>query len=306
MKKSSLANLNATSLGLNFDDNTQYLYGYYQDYPFYLRENFEGAFALFTSVIKGERVPDEELRENLLNHPAKLVDTVTLTNYQFSVLFKSSTQSAELQKTVSQVLDWVVQHLKAENWQVCCEETGQTDSLGLYALDRQVRILTEKTYQAAASKITTKKLAPERLVLGIIGAVLGGIFAGALLLYVAFQGYAIGLLGFLVGILTVLGYKLLAGKFSIKSIITCTSLLLLLVIAINELDLAVFFVKKQGLDDIGQAFTDIYKNKLAVRDSLYWNNLWTLAATSFVGAGALSALLLKKSNRQITCRRLDA
>lgn len=85
--------------------------------------------------------------------------------------------------------------------------------------------------------------APENVVLGLIGAVVGAILGGASIILLSQLGYIASISGFILAICTLKGYELLGKRLSKKGIILCVILMIVTPFVADWIDWAIYLMK---------------------------------------------------------------
>ena len=88
--------------------------------------------------------------------------------------------------------------------------------------------------------------APENMVLGIVGAVMGALIGGASIIGLSQMGYIASISGLILAFCTLKGYELLAKGLSTKGVILCAVLMLLTPFVADYLDWAIMIYRELG------------------------------------------------------------
>lgn len=101
---------------------------------------------------------------------------------------------------------------------------------------------------------TPEVKAPERVGLGILGALIGALLGGASIILLSQLGYIASISGVILAVCTLKGYELLAKGLSTKGIIICTVLMLVTPFAADWLDWGI--VVYQAFSEYGVTFLE--------------------------------------------------
>ena len=85
--------------------------------------------------------------------------------------------------------------------------------------------------------------APENVLLGLIGALVGAVLGGASIILLSQLGYIASISGFILAICTLKGYELLGKRLSKKGIVLCVILMIVTPFVADWIDWAIFLMK---------------------------------------------------------------
>ena len=85
--------------------------------------------------------------------------------------------------------------------------------------------------------------APENVLLGLIGALVGAVLGGASIILLSQLGYIASISGFILAICTLKGYELLGKRLSKKGIVLCVILMIVAPFVADWIDWAIFLMK---------------------------------------------------------------
>ena len=85
--------------------------------------------------------------------------------------------------------------------------------------------------------------APENVVLGLIGALVGAILGGASIILLSQLGYIASISGFILAVCTLKGYELLGKRLSKKGIVLCVVLMIVTPFLADWIDWAIYLMK---------------------------------------------------------------
>lgn len=170
-----------------------------------------------------------------------------------------------------------------------CEYCGQELTQG----EAPVTPVQEPVFQQ--SVVAEKK---ENFVAGIVGALIGAAIGAAAIVLVGYMGYVASICGLVLAVCTLKGYELLGGKLSVKGIVVCVALMLLMPYVADRINWAIAIV--QGFADQGVTFGMAFAGVHEVIKELemtgdYFKDLGMLYLFTALGAfSVLRGLLGKK------------
>lgn len=85
--------------------------------------------------------------------------------------------------------------------------------------------------------------APENVLLGLIGALVGAVLGGASIILLSQLGYIASISGFILAFCTLKGYELLGKRLSKKGIVLCVILMIVTPFVADWIDWAIFLMK---------------------------------------------------------------
>ena len=85
--------------------------------------------------------------------------------------------------------------------------------------------------------------APENVLLGLIGALVGAVLGGASIILLSQLGYIASISGFILAICTLKGYELLGKRLSKKGIVLCVILMIVTPFVADWIDWAIVLMK---------------------------------------------------------------
>lgn len=114
----------------------------------------------------------------------------------------------------------------------------------------------EEANQATLPENPVEVKAPENMLLGVIGALVGAVIGGVCIVLLSQLGYVASLSGFVLAFCTLKGYELLAKDLSKKGIVICVILMLLTPFIADWIDWAI--VLMQSWADYGVTFAEAF------------------------------------------------
>ena len=124
----------------------------------------------------------------------------------------------------------------------------------------------------------------EKVALGILGALIGGILGGAAIVLLGQMGLISAISGVILAFCSLKGYELLAGKLSKLGIVICIVVMLIVPYVADRISWALVIVEEFGWQ-FGDAFRyvhDVIKEYAMEAD--YWKDLLFIYAFAVLGA----------------------
>ena len=137
--------------------------------------------------------------------------------------------------------------------------------------------------------------APENMVLGILGAIVGALIGGASIIGLSQLGYIASISGLILAFCTLKGYELLAKGISTKGVILCAVLMLLTPYIADRISWALIIVRDLEVD-FATAFASVHEVvELAELTGDYIKDLVLVYVFTALGAfGTLKSAFKKK------------
>ena len=130
--------------------------------------------------------------------------------------------------------------------------------------------------------------APENVLLGLIGALVGAILGGASIILLSQLGYIASISGFILAFCTLKGYELLAKRMSKVGFAICCVLMLVMPFAANALDLTLQLCEEWKDYGVTMADSFTYLVELITTDpemlKLYLSDLGMVYLFTVIGA----------------------
>lgn len=145
----------------------------------------------------------------------------------------------------------------------------------------------EETIVQGNPEITEKQ---EKVILGVVGALLGGILGGASIVLLGQMGMVASISGLILAICSLKGYELLGGKLSTMGIVICIIVMLAVPYVADRISWALAIVEQSqeafGVQiQFGDAFKYVHEI-VEVTESTenYWKDLLLIYAFTALGA----------------------
>lgn len=231
----------AADTGLTVDSQTNSLFGYKNGYSVLLTPINNYQFALNTSVCQGGDVPDvKALREAVKG--SKALAGCSVRRYKASYTIKGGMGKAKTNQNVAQALDDLTRFLPENGFQNCCQSCGRSGQTDAYSVSGTGQLLCEACFAESSNALDQKAQSQDRrgenVIAGVVGAFLGALIGGALIVILGQLGYVAAISGLVMGVCTIKGYELLGGRLSTKGIAISIILMVFMVYLSNRMDWA--------------------------------------------------------------------
>ena len=294
----------ATELGFQYDPETSSIYGENSGYFFLLSEtDTKNVFSIALSVSRDDA---EEAAAQLhqMVKDSSVLKSISLNQYVTTFTVKAGMTKTKTIENVRQALTEILQFLQTNGFYTVCGYSGEKGPVGLYQIGDSLFLMNEDSFQELSTqlKIDTDSYnsQKENVLLGTVGAFIGAIIGGAVILFIARLGYVAFYAGFILGICVVKGYEILGKKFSKLGAVISSILLLVTIVLVQQFDYALEAVKQLGVD-----FSDGFDliNTLVLNGEApekYFFNFFMLAVFTIIGGGvAISSALSTHKTRGI-------
>lgn len=252
----------AEDLGFQYDKNGMSAVGEVQGYHILISKHNKGnLYYLTLSVKKGDKADKSDFNE--IKNYNKYLRVPGLNKKNHRVVFTINgafTMKGTIER-FSELIHALVQFLHEKGFQNCSEESGVSHGVNVY-FAAGLKIITKSEYLEIERRIQEKQEAialrgTGSFFMGIIGALLGALLGGALVLVISRFGYIIWIGGVAMGALTMGGYKLLAGRIQKLGMLISAIIMLLVMYLVNRLDWALWIQSSLTPDMFGMEGTKL-------------------------------------------------
>ncbi len=275
------------SIANNFtaDDKSSSTFGVKSGFP--LIVTFEGnLYKIIFSLTNGTFPNITDLKR--LVKESKNIANVAVRGYRVEFTTKSGLTKAATIEKINGAIDDAVNFLYTNGYSSCCEKTGEISQVEGYVVSGVPQLLSESSFAAISSELTFNEqnisMKKENLLGGIVGALLGSLIGVAAIVIIAQLGYVSVWSGVIMGVCTVKGYSLLAGKFTKKGIIISLIVMAVMIYIGNNLDWAIAIMRELN-SSFYEAFSSVGDIvEYSGLQSNYSTNLAMLYLFSAIGA----------------------
>lgn len=287
----------AEGLGFYYDKNGNAAVGEVGGYDMLITNADKGSlYYLNISVTKGEK-PTKADFEGIKEYN-KYLKTIGVNKKNYRVVFTlggAFTKDGTV-KRFQEILSALARFLQDRGFQNCSEISGVTQGVSTY-FAQGVKIITKSEYAEIERGIQEKqdKIAlrgSSSILLGTVGALLGAVVAGAVVLCISQLGYVSWFGGVVMGGLVMGGYKVFAGRIQKIGIIISAIIMLAAMYLINRLDWALMIQRYFTPDMFGMEGTKLslsftFKNVVAIVETAnlqadYFKNLGLQLLFTFI------------------------
>lgn len=208
-------------------------------------------------------------------------------------------------------LDALVDFARRSGFAACCPRCGREEPVAACDLGGSYALLCEDCFatagQEAETRLQEKNARRGNVLGGVVGALLGSLVGGISIIVLSQLGYVAVLSGILMGVCTIKGYELLAGKMSKKGAAISFLVMLLMTWFADRLDWAIVIARELewGLFESYQAVGQLMSMG-AIDSGSYYGNLAMVYLFMLVGAVPMvwSAMRSSKNTGRV-CRMGD-
>lgn len=221
-------------------------------------------------------------------------------NMQFTMKGKRESNVEKITAAVRSMLDFII-----ANGGVNCDERGVADATSVWRVSGKYALLSRESAELLQTSISRNSAAEaekkENYVLGSIGAVLGAVVGGMLVLLIARLGIISTVCSIVMGLVVVFGYKKLGKKFSKVSMVICILISTVMTFFVFNLNTAMDLYKAFQDASIDVPFDYCLtqaKNlcTLIEAEDTYYHNLILMMLAGVIGA--IGASWMEYSNQK--------
>lgn len=287
----------ADGLGFHYDKNGNTAVGEVNGYNMLITNVERGSLYYLTiSATKGD-IPTKADFEGIKEYN-KYLKTIGVNKKNYRTVFTiggALTKGGTI-KRFQEIIQDLARFLQDRGFQNCSEISGSTQGVSTY-FAKGVKIITKAEYGQIEREIQEKQESIElrgsaNILRGIVGALIGAVLGGILVLVISQLGYVTWFGGVAMGFLVMGGYKLLAGRVKITGIIIAAIIMLVSMYLINRLDWALEVQKNLTPDMFGMEGTKLslsftFKNVVAIVETAnlqadYFKNLGLQLLFTFI------------------------
>ncbi len=290
---------------LKYDDASECYSGVKSGYPLLLCRTGNTHELIFSVMKNGFPDPVEF---KTLAKDCTAIHSCKVSGYKVTFVLKTAIGPSAVAAKVALAIDTVIRFLSSNGYIPCCEESGEQDEVAPYIVSGQPKILSSNTFLNMAKVVSDKDFEiskkHENIFAGFAGALIGSVIASIGIIIIAQLGYVSIFGGILMGILTIKGYELLAGKLSIKGIVVSAIIMIAMVYLSNQLDWAITIMNEFKVS-IGEAFTSVnYVVEVAELKSTYYGNLGLLYLFTLAGSVPMMISAFKQNKVKNTAHKM--
>ncbi|MCR5254896.1 MAG: hypothetical protein K6D96_03120 [Acetatifactor sp.] len=213
-----------------------------------------------TVVLGAVKAGDADIAKEIKN-TYKFVNEVKFKDNHLEIELKELKEEAL--SSFNNILKAFAALLKSKGFEPACENCGKSIRTMEYLQgEGSFQILCDECADEAKRKFAGKaeenSHKRERVILGLIGAIIGAAIGSALIILIGRAGYVTTFTGFVLGIATVLLYRKFAGKMSIISVIVCLIVMGAAVYLSNRAVWAYAILNNAGAKEYGMTFLDCF------------------------------------------------
>lgn len=311
----SVYSMMADQYGYSYDKATNTLYGEKNGFKFAVR-NVSAQFELFLSVRYRYETAEGNLVKDLKQN-VKTIQSGDLKQYKLGIFIKGGMTNKKTCQNIADTVEGVSYYLATHEYVPCCEVSGETEDVSCYVIADVVNFLSSEEYNKRVQNLDEKSQQygqkKENIFLGIFGALLGSLIGVLAIVIVGQLGYVSMYAGLIMGLCTIMGYKLLSGKITIKGVVISLGIVILMTHVANSIDWSFTIVRYfaneyQEQVSVFEVVPEMLNLRLVMDGMIdmasYLRNLGLLMLFTF-GMSAITAIsALKGEKRQFNIRKL--
>lgn len=294
--------------GYLYDSNLNVMFGEKNGFTFVAKDHGQKQCTLLFSV-KGEQAAVEGALGKEVRHVSKAVSAATVKHYKLTCTIKPGFTKRKTESNILQAIEDVSSYLAQNNYQQCCELSGETKDVHLYIVGNQLSFLNEESYRLKSQELDQAEqeslLANENMFLGTAGAFLGSLLGVAAIVILGQLGYVSIFSGMVMGFSAIKGYELFARRLSTRGAIVSGLIILVMTYIANQLDWA-FAAATAYEVSVFETFP--YVNDLLaeglIDSSTYFFNLVLIYLTTVIAAVVMIVNALKAQKTKFDIRKL--
>ena len=275
--------------GMSIDSEAGCMFGTLNGYQVIVQPTGQSyQVRILVNVARSGQMPDKDAMKAICKSQPML-RSCTVRRFQVCFLPKDSTSIKKNQGYLKEALSAVVSELSRNGYENVCMNCGQPKDTDAYVIGGVPTQLCPDCYGSvsvresmAAQKEEDKH---ENLLMGIVGALLGSLIGVIVIVIIGQLGYVSIVSGLVMGVCTMKGYQLLAGKMSIKGMIIGGIIMLLMTYVGHNVDWAISVAQYFEVDVFSafRAIPDLVKEEV-IDKSTYFGNMGLLYLFTLLGA----------------------
>lgn len=248
-------------------------------------------FQISVFVSRGGSKPDVSEIENIKRLNKGFIASFRISEYRVDFNIKQGGLSlgSTVSKKLFPALNIITTALKTAGYTNCCQNCGIAEGSTYYAYNAPVYLCDSCAAAVSTANehsIRENELKGENTVAGIVGALLGALIGAASILLVGKMGYVASVCGVIMGVCSLKGYELLAGKLSRKGLLISGVIMVLSVILSYNAEISMFAAAEDEINGFFDYFRAV--NAGLFTNGLVWSNylpgLLKLAVFTAIGA----------------------
>ena len=296
----------ARKLGFHFDAEGGALYGKTGAYDVIIAaENANYPYMLTATIsvrCQSGALAKETCKQ--FKHDNKPVSALVQKGSLVCMSLKNYAKQATLQEHLYNSLNALVNLLRTEGFQNCCQTCGKENPSPCYISGSYMHLCSDcfsRVQHDNSMNSSQKQHKKENVIGGIVGALLGSLLGIASIIIFSQLGYVAALSGVIMAVCTLKGYEMLGGKLSTKGIVISSLLMLLMTAFGDRLDWAIIIARELEVDfaTAFRIFPELLSNEL-IEMSNYVANL--VIQYLFVLLGAIPTIISAVKGRKVEGR----
>lgn len=219
-------------------DNNLYMNGIIEGYPVILFKDVN-LFAVKINCTKEDDPGNGALGRFIEGELSQLPQYQNYRSYAHHVEIRLNIKKAkDAPEIINTVVTTVINHLQAEGYSGCCEESGNTEEpLECYDINNTYHYLcqasADSVYQSLVARQQNIVSQKSDFLPGIVGAIIGATAGVAVWVVLSKLGFISALAGWVMGVCALMGYEKLGKHLDAKGVIGCIVVIVVMVFVAN-------------------------------------------------------------------------
>ncbi|MEY8371298.1 hypothetical protein AAK938_07120 [Aerococcaceae bacterium 50-4] len=267
-----------------------------------------GYMTVHFGIAKGDAEIDRAALKQL-SKDHKMIGNSQVLGNQVVFDLKASVFTKALEEKVAEALKVVTTFFAEQGYANVDMLTGEPAQTDLYRISDRLVLTTEENYEASVSEIESVKqsLKSENIISGSLGAVIGAVLGGIVIVLIGQLGFISVLAGIIMGYLTVKGYSLLGHQLSSWKGIVIISLVIIIMVFLSHqvmIAMSVADYWSVPLLDVLFSLPSLLKEGY-IDTNIYYVELAKLYLFSLLGAVPTIINQYKNSKLQYNSEKID-
>lgn len=279
---------------LNATENKKYkiVWGKREDYSYIIgaSKNYANVFYVKFSVSKDKaRINDEYIKE--MNTLSEEIMNINVPSFDVTIYVKQNANVDEQAKSIEDIISKMIEFFKAKGIDNVDEMTGDKASTSACSIYSNIKLLSDSTINTKMSEQTNQTDdKEENVVMGVLGAIVGSVIGGILIVLFGQLGFVASLSGVVMGYATLAGYKRLGNKIDKKGIIISIAIMIIMTYLASRINAAILIKRELPYMDAFEVFKNLpnlIKYGL-IKGNVYYGNM--AMTYLFTALGAFSSI----------------
>ncbi|MDE6475552.1 MAG: hypothetical protein K2L08_01720 [Erysipelotrichaceae bacterium] len=305
-KLESIANI----LYFSYHENLKIAHDVYEGYNVILIPCNKKQYKLVFGLSRDNRAPIESEMQYAIQGNSAITSCTVERNEVIYTITPNSNKADAIAMTIRDALDQIVSSLKAEGYENACSYCGTKESeISIYNITGHQTSICHECYKNNLANKVYANDKKENVLKGILGAFLGALLGGVVVVFFLSMGSISFVGGILLSLASLAGYQMLAGKLSYKGIIISSIFILLTCYIAINIDAALQFsefkeYRDENIFSLFMRVPELLKGRNVNIDA-YYENLLYVVAFSAVGIVISAIQIIKNQKDEKWSRKLS-